>query len=194
MPPAFVLSQDQTLKLCHKHLERQVKPNQFQTFELQEPMPAFVKRNGYEGHACNRLALNYVIEPEAPKTQAPSPTCPFIKINYVKEHADRFWRTFIHPDPKPGEKCPLACRQPLQHPSQGSDAASVKRPYMALHRVGQPLNVLSSFASNAWLRGQDLNLRPSGYEPDELPGCSTPRQDGAQRNTRPTQANKPGRV
>ena len=27
----------------------------------------------------------------------------------------------------------------------------------------------------AELRGQDLNLRPSGYEPDELPDCSTPR-------------------
>ena len=25
------------------------------------------------------------------------------------------------------------------------------------------------------LRGLDLNQRPSGYEPDELPGCSTPR-------------------
>ena len=25
-----------------------------------------------------------------------------------------------------------------------------------------------------WLRGLDLNQRPSGYEPDELPDCSTP--------------------
>ena len=26
-----------------------------------------------------------------------------------------------------------------------------------------------------WMRGLDLNQRPSGYEPDELPDCSTPR-------------------
>ena len=33
----------------------------------------------------------------------------------------------------------------------------------------------------SWWRGADLNHRPSGYEPDELPDCSTPR-----RPTKPT--------
>jgi hypothetical protein len=32
------------------------------------------------------------------------------------------------------------------------------------------------FVSSNWLRGLDLNQRPSGYEPDELPDCSTPRK------------------
>ena len=31
-------------------------------------------------------------------------------------------------------------------------------------------------SSKRWLRGRDLNPRPLGYEPNELPDCSTPRQ------------------
>jgi hypothetical protein len=32
--------------------------------------------------------------------------------------------------------------------------------------------------SDVWLREPDLNRRPSGYEPDELPDCSIPRLCG----------------
>ena len=31
----------------------------------------------------------------------------------------------------------------------------------------------------AWLRGVDLNHRPLGYEPNELPDCSTPQFHGS---------------
>ncbi len=40
-----------------------------------------------------------------------------------------------------------------------------------------------TFPNRKELRGQDLNLRPSGYEPDELPGCSTPRLNWSRPNS-----------
>ena len=42
------------------------------------------------------------------------------------------------------------------------------------------LPIVSRFVSRNfknWLRGGDLNPRPLGYEPNELPDCSTPRHD-----------------
>jgi len=45
-------------------------------------------------------------------------------------------------------------------------------------KAGSASKNLSEIRPSGKLRGQDLNLRPSGYEPDELPDCSTPRQSG----------------
>jgi hypothetical protein len=43
------------------------------------------------------------------------------------------------------------------------------------------------------LRGKDLNLRPLGYEPNELPGCSTPQAD-ANKGWTASQADVPASV
>jgi len=50
------------------------------------------------------------------------------------------------------------------------------RCYMARH-IPEKAKAPKALSSGAfrWLRGLDLNQRPLGYEPNELPGCSTPR-------------------
>ena len=41
----------------------------------------------------------------------------------------------------------------------------------ALHLM---TGVITAVCGSKWVQGKDLNLRPPGYEPDELiPGCST---------------------
>ena len=56
------------------------------------------------------LSLNYALEPEAPKTQTPSPTCPFIKHHNVKELPSKT----RHTDKKPDTQ-----RSPIFLPEEG---------------------------------------------------------------------------
>ena len=55
-------------------------------------------------------------------------------------------------------------------------------------RLAKPALCQLSYAPKAfqegWLRGRDLNPRPLGYEPNELPDCSTPRQSQVIPNLR----------
>ena len=63
--------------------------------------------------------------------------------------------------PRMGQNLGLAERQKVNHPEKCGKAKKSPR--------------FPGKSRGFWLRGPDLNRRPSGYEPDELPDCSTPR-------------------
>ena len=65
--------------------------------------------------------------------------------------------------------------QPRAAADQGI-AGSVSAAWEILGTAEGPLARSRPDLRRAEWRGEDLNLRPSGYEPDELPDCSTPRR------------------
>ena len=61
----------------------------------------------------------------------------------------------------------MRVRRLPRHPTTGCDSAPDR-----VRRESRRPRLGGAFA----VAGQDLNLRPPGYEPGELPGCSTPRR------------------
>ena len=65
--------------------------------------------------------------------------------------------------------CRLWCYLRLYSPLFASVRALRCRSIRLKQNPSQP----SGWEGLNWVQGLDLNQRPSGYEPDELPGCST---------------------
>ena len=62
------------------------------------------------------------------------------------------------------------------HENSSPDCFHFTNPTSCARRSHNPVKKRQTVRFVAmWLRGPDLNQRPSGYEPDELPDCSTPR-------------------
>ena len=77
----------------------------------------------------------------------------------------------VHPCTQLYTQC-APCVHPCVHPRYHSNIYPHKTKKRAVKGVYPLQRVICSIFE---LREQDLNLRPSGYEPDELPGCSIPR-------------------
>ena len=83
---------------------------------------------------------------------------------------------FEPPNPKERIYSPprLASSLPFQKNIKLWRETESNRRHMELQSIALPTELPSQLTYKV-LREQDLNLRPSGYEPDELPSCSIPR-------------------
>src|SRR5574341_2376438 len=71
-----------------------------------------------------------------------------------------------------GQKCACAA----MHGTTSRDAVDPPAQFSKLSKDESPDRHLARACTRfVWLRGLDLNQRPLGYEPNELPDCSTPR-------------------
>ena len=87
-----------------------------------------------------------------------------------------YWREFVElwPELTEAEKLEM-----IGHVVQRVEIKEKDCIFLQLRPIGRKcsLSLGAKFlTSKKWERGWDLNPRPSGYEPDELPDCSTPRR------------------
>lgn len=92
------------------------------------------------------------------------------------------WRSrVLNPDGAVCKTGPLTSAHPLDDGLRRREACT---PVVELASGDTPA-VRRAYWSK-WWRGSDLNRRPSDYEPDELPNCSTPRLSTLDSNQKPS--------
>ena len=91
-----------------------------------------------------------------------------LPLNYIPIKNGGEWIRTTEPEGADLQSAAFSQTSLPLHKWRGTES---NRRHMELQSIALPTELPSQL-----LREQDLNLRPSGYEPDELPSCSIPRQ------------------